>query len=186
MKLFLIFFLCYSFLVSKELPQRSSDEFRTFYYDDYESRVEARFIQYSPDSLFVHLEKRNQSVFKEKLTKFSFEDRIYVTKRHNQWLIEMKKPEKVFSSTPNTWRPQYKIINRDPYEESYLGNAFKNHWRDPSRKFKGDYWAIINHINVKRNKGKTPVEFRPDPLTGERNIFNFENGDKLCPPSGCR
>jgi len=164
-------------------------EFRTFYSADYDSRVEARLIEYCPDSIFVKLQKRDLSLLDRKLTAFSIEDRIYVTKHHNQWLIERKKPQKIFpEDSKRSLMPKKRVIivNQDPLEESYLGALSKDHWRNPSRKFSKDHWVIINHLNLKRNNNDSPIELRPDPVTGERVIIDFKSKKRLCPPSGCK
>lgn len=164
-------------------------EFRTFYSADYNSRTEARFIQYCSDSIFVKLQKRDLSFLETKLTDFSIEDRIYVTKRHNQWLVEKKRPQRIFpedSKRSLMPKKRFVIVNKDPLEEGYLGALFKDHWRNPSKKFSKDHWVIINHLNLKRSNYNSPIELRPDPITGQRVIIDYKSKKRLCPPSGCR
>jgi len=160
--------------------------FRVFYSEDYETRTEARYVKYCPDSLFLTLERRNHSKFEEKLTEFSIEDRIYVVKEHQQ--IQNKKLERqmFFTKNPKGKTQVVIVANTNPFDEPYLGALFRNHWTHPERKLRSDYRTIINRINLKRNNYDYPVELKPNIITGERVIVNLGTGERVCGPSGCR
>ena len=165
-----------------------SQEFRVFYSSDYETRTEAKYIKYCPDSLFLLLQNRDESMFEEKLTTFSIEDRIYVTKEHKKWVAKKHKAQSYFGSQRGSRRNPKKVYQARPtsFKEGYLGALFEDHWTNPNAKFKKDHWVIINHLNLQKRNYDSPIEMRPDEITGQRIIIDFKTKKRLCPPSGCK
>lgn len=185
MKYLLIYICFFCFCFSQE-EEEEDPHFRVFYSADYNTRTEAKFVKYCPDSLFLTLEKRNHSKFEEKLTKFSIEDRIYVVQEHKK-VHDKRLERQLFFAKNSQGRTKAIIVaNTHPLDEPYLGALFKDHWRNPSHKFKKDYRVIINHINLQRNNNNYPVEMQRDFLTGQRVIVNMSTGKRVCGPSGCR